>query len=88
MANHKSCEKRARQAEKRAFRNTAIKRSLKTMEKKLIDAASKKAPEAGELLKTYTAKMMQAVAKGVLKKQTMSRKLGRVHSKTNSLLQA
>ncbi|MCS6838334.1 MAG: 30S ribosomal protein S20 [Bdellovibrionaceae bacterium] len=88
MANHKSCEKRARQAKKRAFRNSVIKSSLKTLEKRLIKAASTKAQETPQLLSRYTASIMKAVAKGTLKKHTMARKLSRVQTRVNHLLQS
>ena len=88
MANHKSAQKRARQSLKRAERNQKIKSTVKTAEKKLVTAASQKSATVKQLLSQYTTKLMQAVAKGVVKKQTMSRKLSRVQTKVNQLLQA
>lgn len=86
MANHKSSEKRARQELKRTLRNQQIKSTVKTWEKKLLTAAQTKATDAQELLKFYTAQIMKAVSKGVFKKETASRKLGRVTVQVNKSL--
>lgn len=82
MANHKSAAKRARQAPKRTARNTNVKSTVKTFEKKLMKALESKSADAKELLKEYTSKMMKAVNKGVIKKETASRKIGRLSTRT------
>ncbi|MBX2993592.1 MAG: 30S ribosomal protein S20 [Bdellovibrionaceae bacterium] len=84
MANHKSAAKRARQSPKRAARNANAKSTVKTFEKKLMKAIEAKSADAKELLKAYTAKAMSAVSKGVLKKETVSRKIGRLSTRVSA----
>jgi len=86
LANHKSSEKRARQDIKRTARNQQILSSVKTWEKKLLKAAQEKSANVSTLLSNYTAQIMRAVARGALKKQTASRKLGRVQIRVNKLV--
>ena len=81
MANHKSAEKRARQAIRRQDRNTNVESSIKTFEKTLLKAIDSKSKEATEHLKTYTSRIMSAVTKGVIKKQTAARKISRLSQK-------
>ncbi|MFN7727901.1 MAG: 30S ribosomal protein S20 [Bdellovibrio sp.] len=81
MANHKSAAKRARQSPKRAARNANVKSTVKTFEKKLLKALETKSADAKELLQAYTAKAMAAVSKGAIKKETVSRKIGRLSSR-------
>jgi small subunit ribosomal protein S20 len=85
LANHKSAEKRARQTVKRNARNTSVEAAVKTFEKSLVKGIETKAKNAPELLKAYTAKAMSAVNKGVLKKQTVSRKISRLSSRVAAL---
>jgi small subunit ribosomal protein S20 len=84
LANHKSAEKRARQAAKRQARNTAAKRSAKSLEKKLLLSISEKKAEATELFRQMNAKLMSLVSKGVLKKKTAARKISRLAKKKSS----
>lgn len=86
MANHKSSEKRARQAVKRNARNTSIKAAVKTFEKNLEKGITAKAKNTKELLTAYTAKAMSAVSKGALKKETVSRKIGRLSARVSAAL--
>jgi small subunit ribosomal protein S20 len=86
LANHKSSEKRARQDEKRTTRNQQIRSSVKTWEKKLLKAAQTQSEGFSALLADYTSQIMKAVTKGALKKQTASRKLGRVTTQVNKLV--
>lgn len=88
MANTKSAKKRARQTIKRTLRNRMIKSALKTLEKKLIQAAADKSDQVQALLSLFTKKLYQARAKGVLKRNTASRQLSRTTQKVNQLLQA
>lgn len=85
MANHKSSEKRARQDEKRTERNHQVRSTVKTWEKKLLKAAQEKSGDFSTLLSDYTSQIMKAVAKGAIKKETASRKLGRVQVQVNKL---
>jgi small subunit ribosomal protein S20 len=84
LANHKSAAKRARQAPKRAARNTNIKSSVKTYEKKLLKAIETKSADVKAALTEYTSKMMAAVSKGAIKKQTASRKISRLSTRASS----
>lgn len=79
MANHKSAAKRARQAVKREGRNNQSKSAVKTFEKKVLKAVeNKSAAEALAALKEFTSKIMSASSKGVIKKETASRKISRL----------
>lgn len=81
MANHKSAEKRARQAIKKNARNTATVKAVRTFEKKLRAAVAKKdKAESEKLLSWYISKAGKAAAKGALKKQNAARKVSRLSS--------
>lgn len=84
MANHKSSEKRARQTLRKTARNNMAKKAVKTAEKRVLTNLSTKAAEATEALREYTAKMMKAVSKGIMKKQTASRKIARVSKRVSA----
>lgn len=86
MANHKSAEKRARQSVKRKARNGQIKASVKTFEKNLVKGIEAKSKEVPALLSAYMKKAMSAANKGVLKKETISRKIGRLSSRVNAAI--
>lgn len=89
MANHKSAAKRARQSIKKTAVNGNRKSSVRTFEKKLLKALSdKNLKEVPELLKAYTSQMAKAVQKGVFKKGTGSRKIGRISARVSALLGA
>lgn len=85
MANHKSAEKRARQSLKRAARNVQVKSALRSVEAKLEKALTAKSKETTELLKAYTAKVMSASSKGVMKRETASRKVSRLSTRVSAL---
>ena len=87
MANHKSAAKRARQSLKKNARNRSTKNSVRTWEKKLRDAVTKKDTKgAQDLLSTYISKMGKAAAKGVVKTQTAARKVSRLSKFVSSSL--
>ena len=86
MANHKSSAKRARQAIKRQARNESVTSNVKTVEKKVLKALeNKSAKEAVAALSEFTSKIMSAVTKGVLKKETASRKVGRLSTRVSAI---
>ena len=89
MATHKSAEKRARQTIRKNAVNSARRSKVRTAEKKLIKALTaldlKSVPQ---LLKEYTSEATRAVSKGVFKKQTVSRKIGRLATKAHKALTA
>lgn len=78
MANHKSSEKRARQTIKRSARNAQAKKFVKTVEKRLTTALTEKSKDVETAFRDFTSKIMAAVTKGVIKKQTASRKISRM----------
>ena len=86
MANHKSAEKRARQAVRRNSRNNNVKNAVKTFEKNLLKAIDAKSKDVAEQLKGYTSKIMGAVSKGAVKKETAARKIARLSKRVQSVL--
>lgn len=75
MANHKSAAKRARQNVKRRLRNRALKSSYRTEIKKFVDLVTeKKTEDAQKLLPSIHKVIDKAHTKGVLPKNTASRK--------------
>lgn len=87
MANHKSAAKRARQSLKRNAVNGRRKGSVRTAEKNLLKALTGKDLKAlPELLKGFTSDMMKAASKGVLKRETVARKIGRLSTRVQQAL--
>jgi small subunit ribosomal protein S20 len=83
---HKSTIKRARQAEKRHLRNRAVLASVKNAMKKVMTAVEEKnTTEAATLLREATAALHKAVTKGVLKRNTASRRISRLATTVNAL---
>jgi small subunit ribosomal protein S20 len=88
MANHKSAKKRIKQTIKRTERNRFYKTRIKNITK-----AVKEAVEAGELEKAQEAfkiankKLHHFVSKGILKKNTASRKVSRLNKIVKELAQ-
>ena len=82
MANLKSAKKRAKTNVKRKMKNSARKSEIKTITKKVISSLEKKELDvARELLKETISKIARAKGKGVLKKNTASRKISRISKK-------
>ncbi len=82
----KSGIKKHRQSLKKRDRNTTIKSDLKTQLKKFEEAfESKDAAVAQQALKETEAKLRKASSKGVLKKETASRKVSRISKKVAAL---
>jgi small subunit ribosomal protein S20 len=89
LATHKSAEKRARQTVRKNAVNSARRSKVRTAEKKLMKAITSMDLKAlPELLKAYTSEATRAVSKGVFKKQTISRKIGRLATRTFKTAQA
>ncbi len=87
MANHKSAEKRARQNAKRRLRNRTLKSSYKTEIKKFVSLVSeKKLEDAKELLPRIHKVIDKAHTKGVIPKNTASRKKSNVSTMLNKAL--
>jgi len=75
----KSGIKRLRQSLKKRERNTVVKSDLKTQLKKFEAALeSKDIATAQTLLKETEIKLRKAASKGVMKKETVSRKVSRI----------
>ncbi|TAL26156.1 MAG: 30S ribosomal protein S20 [Nitrospirae bacterium] len=84
-----SAIKRIRQAEKHNLRNSAVRSRMKTLSKKVEEAAAEKNKEQlGKLLKETTKAIQSAVSKGVLHKNTASRKISRLSRLANTVLNA
>ena len=86
MATHKSAEKRARQNKKRQLRNASVKSSVKTRLKAVLGAVEdKKKDDSRKALSEAIVIIDKAVSKGVLHKNTASRKISRLTRKVNQL---
>lgn len=82
----KSGIKRHRQSLKKRDRNTVIKSDLKTQLKKFDSVLeTKDAVAAQETLKETEVKLRKAASKGILKKETASRKVSRISKKVAAL---
>ncbi len=86
MANIKSAKKRAVQSAKRAAinhsRTTRIRSAVKQVETAI---ASGKKDDAAAAFKAAQPELMRGVTKGVLHKNTVSRKLSRLSARIKSL---
>ena len=86
MAHSKSSKKRVFIGERNASRNQAIKSRVKTYKKKVLSAVeAKNVDEAKAALNVVYKELDKAVTKGVLKKNTASRKKSRLAVKVNAL---
>lgn len=86
MATHKSAEKRARQNTKRQQRNTSVKSRVKTRVKAVLGAVEdKKKDDSRKALAEAIVVIDKAASKGVLHKNTASRKISRLTRKVNHL---
>jgi small subunit ribosomal protein S20 len=86
LATHKSAEKRSRQAVKHRERNNAVRSSIKTGVKSVVETVETKNLEAAKavLAKTVPA-IAKAAAKGAFHKKTASRKISRLTKRVNTL---
>lgn len=82
MPNHKSCEKRLKQDEKRQARNNYVKKTLKTLSKKIHSNMT--LAEKEELLQTVYSQLDKAAKKGVIHNRTASRRKSRIAQYINS----
>jgi small subunit ribosomal protein S20 len=83
---HKSTIRRARQAERRHERNRATVNMVKTLIKKVQSAVSEKnADEARAGLLEATSAIGKAVSKGILHRNTASRRISRLALRVNAL---
>ncbi|WP_448819819.1 30S ribosomal protein S20 [Cetobacterium sp.] len=86
MAHSKSAKKRVLVAERNRERNQAVKSRVKTMLKKVLVAVETKEVEAANAALSVAYKELdKAVSKGVMKKNTASRRKARLAAKVNAL---
>jgi small subunit ribosomal protein S20 len=86
MASHKSAEKRIRQIVKRTAANRARISRVRTFVKKVEVAIATGNKEAAQsAFQLAQPELHRAITKGVLHKNTVSRKLSRLATRINSL---
>ncbi|MFK8138682.1 MAG: 30S ribosomal protein S20 [Bdellovibrionales bacterium] len=86
MANHKSAAKRARQNVNKRARNLATKKTVRTFEKSLREAiAGKDKPAAEKALVAYCSKLDKAASKGIVARNTASRKTARLSKQVSAI---
>ena len=86
MPNIKSAKKRVKIIEKKTLENNMIKTAYKTAVKKFEEAvASGNVEEAKALLSEATKKIDKACTKGVIVKNTASRKKSSLSKKLNAM---
>ncbi|OYU19855.1 MAG: 30S ribosomal protein S20 [Rhodobacteraceae bacterium PARR1] len=86
MANSEQSKKRARQSEARYAVNKARRSRVRTYIRKVEEAlASGDAAAAEEALKNAQPELMRGVSKGILHKNTASRKVSRLASRVKTL---
>lgn len=83
---HKSTIRRARQAERRHERNRATVNTVRTLIKKVQSAVTgKNVDEAKTSLLEATSAIGKAVSKGILHRNTASRRISRLAHRVNVL---
>ena len=86
MANNASARKRIRQTATRTARNQARKSRMRTFVKKVEAAiAGGDKATAAEALRAAQPEMQRAAGKGVIKLNTVSRKLSRLSARIKAL---
>lgn len=86
MTNHVSAEKRVRRNAKRATINTTRRSKIRTLIKKVEAAISEKdSAGAKAALVVAQPEMQRGVAKGILHKNTMARKISRLSARIKAL---
>lgn len=79
MANHKSAEKRIRQTIKRTERNRYYRTRIKNIIKAVRESvAANDVAKAQEALKIANRELHKFVSKGIIKKNTASRRVSRL----------
>lgn len=89
MANHKSAEKRNRQAQASRLRNKMNKTKMKTIIRKLDEAVvAGTADVAKDVLKEATSVIAKTASKGTIHKRNASRKISRLAKRVNKMTTA
>jgi len=76
MANHKSALKRIKQTAVRTERNRAYRTKMRNIIKAVVQSTNKEEAEAN--FKVANKELHKMVTKGILKKETASRKVSRL----------
>ncbi|MDO7252570.1 30S ribosomal protein S20 [Helicobacter cappadocius] len=86
MANHKSAEKRIRQTEKRTERNRYYRTRIKNIIKAVREAVNANdIAKAQESLKIANKELHKFVSKGIIKKNTASRRVSRLNASVKKI---
>ena len=86
MANTPQSKKRARQTERRTAVNKARRSRIRTFIRKVEEAiASGNATAAADALRAAQPELMRGVTKGVVHKNTASRKMSRLAARVKAL---
>ena len=86
MPIKRSAYKELRKAKARHFKNISTKSDLKTLAKRVESMLkAKKIDDAKKILSVLVSKIDRAASKGVIKKNTASRKISRLMKKLSSL---
>lgn len=89
MANIKSAQKRIRQDAKRTERNTARRTRMRTFVKRVETAiASGDQAAANTALRLAQSELQHCAQKGVIKRNTASRKVSRLNARIRALAAA
>jgi small subunit ribosomal protein S20 len=86
MAHHKSAQKRIRQTARRTDVNTARVSRLRSFIKKVeVAIASGDKSKAQEALRQAEPEMMRGASRGIVKKNTMSRRVSRLSKRIKGM---
>ncbi|HSF96274.1 MAG TPA: 30S ribosomal protein S20 [Thermohalobaculum sp.] len=86
MANSPSAKKRARQAARRTVINKSRRSRVRTYIRKVEEAiASGDKGAAVEALRAAQPEIIRGAVKGILHRNTASRKVSRLHSRVNAM---
>lgn len=86
MANHKSAEKRVRQTARRTATNTARRSLVRSSMKKVEEAIAGGSKSAAmEALRLAQPEIQRGVSKGVVHRNTASRKISRLARRIKSM---
>jgi len=86
VANHKSAEKRNRQAQVRRLRNKINKTKMKNAVKRVDEAvAAGSADDVKEILRVATSVIAKTASKGTIHKKTAARKISRLTKRVNAM---
>jgi len=86
MANHKSAKKRIKTSEKKRIKNKGGESKIKTLVKKVLATTEK--TDAVKTYKEAVAFLDKSVAKGILHKNTASRRKSALTKHVNSIAAA